>query len=488
MTTVWARCRLQISMRLAELDYVRNNNIVPKTPSNEPIYVIAISQETAHGDTEETWQAMCEGRPLVVKELDSNSDPLRRNEKTRYHMPLSGDPFSSLHPGDRKERKYFSRSAAFSVVHARSLLEKAGLLDDNGQYLDNRKISPHLVSVIIGSGFGSSNAAIDVYETLKVKGPNRILPSDASKQFPEQPNAKVASMLGLRGANILSTNAACASGTQAIVLALEALRLGNSLAIAGGIEVVGDEKEDLEIASFTSFPALSQQNESPTNSSRPFDAKRDGFVAASAIGLVLLARASLVKELKLEPLAEIVAGTYFNSGSIDITRDDPYIQAREIARMLTNLKTGRSIIPDLIWSHGTSTGLGDRTAAIVYDKLFGRLVRMQSDGENDPIIIYAPKGVLGHSMGASGGSAVVTAVQSIRDRVVPPMKTLEKPSVYADNELAKSGFKRDESIPDDFIGDFNFSREGVQLNFQPTILVENQGFGSHNADVVLKVT
>lgn len=474
-------------MRLVESKFARNNQLTPKTPTDEPIYIVGFSQETAHGDTEETWQALLAGRPLVIKEMDSVNDPLLRNGRTRFHMPLISDPFARLHPGDRQERKYFSRVAAFDVVHARALLVQAGLLDNAGQKLNAGLLEPHLVSVMIGSGYGPIGSSIDVHNTLRTKGPGRIFPSDASKQFPEQPNAKVASMLGLEGATVLSNAAACASGTQGIVLAYESLRAANHLAIAGGVETVGDEKEDLMIGSFTSFPALSQQNESPANSSRPFDAERDGFVAASAVALLLLARASLVERLKITPYAEIVRGMYSNDGSVDVTKSIPHIQARELTRMLIDPKTGQIFAPDVIWAHATSTGLGDRAEINVYKTIFGDLITTQSDGENDPVIIYGPKAVLAHSMGASGASAGVTALQAMRDRVIPSMSNLKNPRAYANNEKMRKDFRPDPDIPEDFFADINFSRNGVMsLQHTPSILVGNQGFGSHNAYFLLK--
>lgn len=94
--------------------------------------MIAVSQETAHGGIEETWQAMLAGEPLVTKTMDSANDLLLRNSRTRYLSPLQSDPYSRLHPNERRDITLLSRNAVVNIVSSRQLLAQVGLLDDNG--------------------------------------------------------------------------------------------------------------------------------------------------------------------------------------------------------------------------------------------------------------------------------------------------------------------------------------------------------------------
>lgn len=347
-------------------------------------------------------------------------------------------------------------------------------------------LEPHLAAVMIASGYGSTEASIDVYDLLKTKGPDTITPSLAGKEFPEQPNSRTIAALQMPGAFPLTLAAACASGSQSIAMAVDKLKEGYQLAMAGGVETVADEKEDLVIGSFTAFRALSKGNENPGTSSRPFDAKRDGFVTGSGIGLLLLATASLTEKLGVEPYARIERRMVSNDASLNITRANPEAQAKELTRMML-VNDGNIFVPDIIWAHTTSTGLGDRTEISVYKKVFGNLISKQSDGRNEPVLIYAPKSVLGHRLGASGGNAAVTAVLAMRDKIIPYMPTLDNPQAYTDAENENSRFKPDPDIPGDLFKDINFVRQhSVRLKNTPSIMVGNQGFGSHNAYFVLE--
>ncbi len=471
-------------MLTIDSEIARTQDVRPRVGRNESVYAIAVSGRSAHGDTEQTWQAMLNGDPLVIKMMDNRDHSLMSNRFTDFHCPLPTNPL--LEFKDHHESRWYSRNAALNILHSRDLLNQAGLSGDDGLHVNSELIDSSLMAVIIASGYGPNGAAIKIQDIIERRGPAKVSATEAGKEFPEQPVAQaIAAISGPEGFGgfSLSLAAACASGSQAIAMAIDQIKLGGyELAIAGGVETVGDEYEDLVMGSFSAFRALSDEKEDRSRASRPFDAKRTGFVAGSGIGLVLLASASFVDRTGVTPLAQINRRAVWNDGSTEMTRAIPDIQARELTRMLYDLSSNGVIVPDILWAHGTSTGLGDRNEIAVAKKVFGDLIRSYID-------IYAPKSVLCHTLGASGGHAVLTAIMAIRDRKVPFMPTLDNPQTYSDQELANPNFRPDPKIPEDLFEGVNFRRGCVKpLNpNQPlSILVGNQGFGSNNAYVLVE--
>lgn len=475
------------------------NKIETEKPYYGDVVVIGFAELTPQGNATQTRQAMLEGKPVPIKVMDSADDPKLRNPFTRYYAPLPaeygpGDPkdekkpsiYDYLHDNEKDLRKELSYNAALNIVVGRAAIKHAGLLNHTGQFFNKEILSPHLVAVMMASGYGPSDISIDIHEIIKTLGPGRIRPRMATNMFPEQPNYRLIQALRLPGAFPLTLSAACASSSQAIAMGIDKIREGKVVAIVGGVEGVAALKEDLVMGSFTAVRALSQQNEYPGTSSRPFDAKRDGFLTSVGAGAVVLAQRDWAEKMGLTIYAKTNRHRVWNDASGETTVANDDVQAQELTRMLlVDENSGRIEVPKVSDDHATSTLLGDRTEISAHRKTFGRLVyandSKKGSQDHEAIYHYAPKSEVGHMLGASGVNAVISAVQTSYEGLIPPIANLENPQAYSDQEKARPKFEPQDDMPVDMFEGVNYVVGNPKKLDKPTVLVGNQGFGSHNA-------
>src|SRR4029453_8662257 len=147
----------------------------------------------------------------------------------------------------------------------------------------SNKDMPGVVFATVIGGIGSLLASDKV---LREKGPNRVSPFTVPQLMPNAAAGAIAMRLGLRGPNFCPTTA-CAASNHALGLAFQSVRSGESDAMVAG----GSESAFVEIAliAFAQMTALSTKfNDHPEEASRPFDARRDGFVMGEGAGALVL--------------------------------------------------------------------------------------------------------------------------------------------------------------------------------------------------------
>ncbi|MBI2338730.1 hypothetical protein HYU95_06130 [Candidatus Daviesbacteria bacterium] len=493
-----------IESKLAVASLNTKDRIVSRKPYYGDVVVVGFAELTPHGDAFQTRQAMLEGKSAPVKMMKSAEDPKLRNPYTRFYAPLAdiygpGDPvvekvpsiYDFLHPNEKDRRKELSYNAALNIVAGRAAIKHAGLLGDDGQFFNSEMLQTHLVAVMMASGYGPADISIDMHEIIKSSGPGRIRPRMATNMFPEQPNYRLIQSLGLPGSFPLTLNAACASSSQSIAMAIDKIREGYVVAVAGGVEGVPSLKEDLVIGAFTAVRALSQRNEYPGACSRPFDDGRDGFLASSGVGAVVLAQRDWAEKMGLTIYAKINRHHVWNDANAETTQPDSNIQARELTRMLLiDEERGQIVVPDCIACHATSTPLGDRTEISAYKKTFGRLIykngSKNGNYDREAIYEYTPKSATGHMLGASGADALNSAVWTAYEGIIPPIGNLENPQAYTSKEKRSPRFKYEEDVPVDMLEGVNFVVGEPKKLHKPVVLVGNQGFGSHNAYILVE--
>ncbi|MDQ6649996.1 MAG: beta-ketoacyl-[acyl-carrier-protein] synthase family protein, partial [Actinomycetota bacterium] len=190
----------------------------------------------------------------------------------RIAAAAAGDPVGRL---DRVEARTLDRSQQLALVAAREAWADAGRPD----------VDPERLAVVVGTGNGGALTMLAQDDILEQKGPRRVSPYTVPMLMPNGSAATVGLELHAR-AGVHAPVSACASGAEAIALALDLLRAGRAdVVVAGGTEAC---IHPLPMAGFAQMRALSTRNDEPAAASRPYDKGRDGFVLGEGAGLLVL--------------------------------------------------------------------------------------------------------------------------------------------------------------------------------------------------------
>jgi len=211
------------------------------------------------------------------------------------------------------------------------------------------------------------------------------------------------------------------------------------------------------VGGFCALKALSTRNDEPEKASRPFDAKRDGFVIGEGCGLVVLESVEHAKKRKAHVYAEL-CGYGMSCDAYHITAPDPDGEGAAQA-MREALKDGRLNPEDVdyINAHGTSTKLNDKVESMAIKRALGAYAKKT--------MVSSTKSMTGHMLGAAGGVEFVVCVLAIKDGVVPPTINYEYPDPDCDLDY----------VP-------NTARE-TEVD---VCLSNSLGFGGHNATLIVK--
>ncbi|MCS7276467.1 MAG: beta-ketoacyl-ACP synthase II [Dehalococcoidia bacterium] len=356
---------------------------------------------------EEFWQGCLEGR--------SGIDYLTQFDASNYPARIAGEVkgFDPEDYMDRREARRMARFSQFAVAAARQAIEGAGLKLERE---DRERIG-----VLLGVGIGGFPNVDEGMRTVIERGGMRLDPFFMAKMLPNMAAAHVAMQFGLKGYNNTVTTA-CAAATQAMGDALELIRSGRAdVVITGGAEAALCE---LGLAGFAVMRALSTQNEPPQKASRPFDAKRDGFVAAEGAAIFVLESLEHALARGAPILAEL-AGYAATADAYHIVA--PCADGDGAVRCMRLALADAGVAPDevdYINAHGTSTPLNDAIETLAIKKVFGERAYR--------IPISSTKSMIGHCFGAAGAVESVAVVKSIEAGWVHPTVNYEYPDPECD--------------------------------------------------------
>lgn len=364
--------------------------------------------------------------------------------KTRFACEVKG--FNPLDYLDRKQAKRLDLFSQFALVSAIEAVKQAGL--DSDHFNHDR------VGVVYGSGIGG----MTTYEEQVTKsldyGPGRVSPFFVPMMIGDIIAGHISIRWNLKGVNY-GVQSACATSSHAIGLAMIHLLTGDADAIVcGGAEAplcpVG-------VAGFNALHAISIRNDAPEKASRPFDAKRDGFVMAEGGAGFVLETEEHARKRGAEILAEL-KGYGFSADAYHLTAPAPGGEGAVRSMRAALQKAG--IQPeevDYLNAHGTSTPLNDTTETEAIKTAFGEHAYRMN--------ISSSKSMTGHLLGAAGAVELATCVQTIREGVIPPTINLE----YPDPEC-----------------DLNYTPNKAVKKSVNVALSNTFGFGGHNASLVVK--
>ncbi len=332
----------------------------------------------------------------------------------------------------------------------------AEAIEDAG-WADELPYDPASIGCVIGTGIGGLGTIEDGHDVLRDRGPERVSPLLVPLMMTNAAAGVLAMRHGLRGPTF-SVGSACAAGSHAIGSATRLIQSGDATAVvAGGAEAT---LTPLAMAAFAAMDATST-----IGISRPFDARRDGFVMGEGAGVLILEDADAARARGARVIGEVL-GYGATSDAHHLTAPDPDGRgaAEAIIRALRDAQLEPGEI-DYVNAHGTSTPLNDRAET--------NALKVALGPQAGSIPISSAKSAIGHLLGAAGAVEAVATVHALGDRIAPPTLGYEQADEGMDLDYVPSEGR---PLP---------TRENG-AGPRPAVGLSNSfGFGGHNAVLCL---
>ncbi len=365
--------------------------------SRPRVVITGIGLVTCLGmDVNSIWEKLLAGRSGIgtITHFDASEMPCQIAGEVPNFDPTEFMPF--------KEARRMSRCAQFALASAELAMKDANL-EDGWQ-------EPERAGVYFGTAIGGWDRAYEGLESLRLNGMARTNPFFLPSTLPNMPAFHVTQRYKALGPNSTITTA-CATGTQAIGEAAQAIRNGwADVIISGGTEAL---ILDFILAGFSIMRALPTSfNDRPEEASRPFEAHREGFVFGEGAACLILESLEHAKKRGAQIYAE-VAGFASSSDAFHIAAPEPNGAGaiRTMARALDNAGVNLEQV-DYINAHGTSTAANDAMETTAIKALF-------KEAAYD-IPISSTKSMMGHPMGASGAIEAAVCALTIKNGTIHP--------------------------------------------------------------------
>jgi len=405
------------------------------------IVVTGIGATTPIGGTAPaSWAA------LLRKESGARS--LTQEWVGQYDLPVTFAAEALVRPEEVLERVEVKRNdpmSQYALIAAREAWADAGAPE----------VEPERLGIDWATGIGGLWTLLDAWDTLREKGPRRVLPTTVPMLMPNSAAGTALSMALNARAFARTVVSACASSTESIINAYEHLQAGKAdVIVAGGSEAA---IHPITLASFAAMQALSKRNDDPATASRPYDIDRDGFVMGEGAGAVVLETYEHAVARGARIYAEL-AGGGVTSDAYHITAPDPegWGAARATRFALEAAGASEADVTH-INAHATSTPVGDVAEAKALRVVFGDRL--------DGIPVSATKGSTGHLLGGTGAVEAIFTILALHERTAPPTANL----IAQDPEIA-----------------IDVVTEPRALGGDQLALSNSFGFGGHNAVVAFR--
>ena len=408
------------------------------------VVVTGLGALTPIGNTkDEYWDALVKGKSGAAPITYFNTEKF----KTKFACELKNFEVTDfIH---RKDARKMDRFTQYAMVASDEAIADSEL--------DLDKIDKLRVGVIWGAGIGGLETfQNEVLNFAEGDGTPKFNPFFIPKMIADIAPGNISIKNGFMGPNY-TTVSACASSANALIDALNYIRLGHCDVI-----VTGGSEAAVAIAGmggFNALHALSTRNDSPETASRPFDAERDGFVLGEGAGCLILEDYDHAVARGAKIYAEVIGGG-MSSDAHHMTA--PHPDGIGVVAVMKNCLNNAGISPeevDYINTHGTSTPLGDVAELKAIKEVFG------DHAKN--ININSTKSMTGHLLGAAGAIEAVASVMSMQHGIIPPTINHENADENIDPEL-------------------NLTLNKPQNRDVKIAMSNTFGFGGHNACVLFK--
>jgi 3-oxoacyl-[acyl-carrier-protein] synthase II len=311
------------------------------------------------------------------------------------------------------------------------------------------------VGTFVGSGIGGLVTLQKEIYNAHEKGAHRVSPFFIPNAISNMPAGVIAIETGAMGPGMCVVSA-CATSGHSLGEAMHAIRYGQADAmIAGGSEHALCE---VGLGGFCSMKAVTADfNDCPEKGSRPFDAKRSGFVMGEGAGIYILEEWEFAKARGARILAELV-GYGASCDAHHMTAPAPEGAGAQLAIRACLKDAG--ITPEQVGyinAHGTSTPFNDKLETEAIHHVFG--------AHAEQLLVSSTKSMHGHLLGAAAAVEGMTCIHALLRGEVPPTINYENPDPECDLNYVPN-----KALP--FSGDY------AQCN--------TFGFGGQNAVLMFK--
>lgn len=345
----------------------------------------------------------------------------------------------------RREMRRMDRAQMLALIAAEEALADAAIeITDDNQYD---------IGVVVGSGIGGIVTVVQALQGFEAKGHRGVSPVIVPALLHDGISSRVSMRFGLKGPNYNIT-AACATSNNSLGDAADLIRMGRAkIMVAGGSEAC---IMPMVISGFNNMKVLSNTEAIPQKASRPFDATRDGFVAAEGAALLILEDLDHALARGAKIYAELT-GYGHTSDAFHVTAPNPdgVDAAEAMRRAMQEAQISPSDV-SYINAHGTGTQLNDISETVAIKLALGELAY------NIPI--SSTKSMTGHILGATAAAEAIFAIKAIEDNFAPPTINLET----ADPEC-----------------DLDYTPQIGKEHPIDHVLSNSFGFGGHNTAVVI---
>ena len=370
------------------------------------VVITGLGAVTALGrDAASLWEALVAGR--------SGIDTITSFDASPYSCQVAGEirdyaPHPAV-PAEQAAR--LDRAALFAVDAALQALADARL-----------ELTPQNVTylgLVMGSARPGETSAWAGQRAFIEEGPQAARAGYIGRTLANAPATAAAATLGVRGPT-LAVSAGGASGNAALALAANMVRRGEvEVALAGGADAAITPPA---LAAFSALGILTRRNDDPARACRPFDADADGFALAEGAAVLVLESEELARQRGARVYARL-------SGAASVTEPGAFVpSAAEAGRALQAALRQPALLQseiDYICAYAAGSPQLDRMETDAIKRIFGEVSASK-------VTVSAPKSMLGHLLGASGGVDAIVCAKAIETGVIPPTINLERPAEGCD--------------------------------------------------------
>jgi 3-oxoacyl-[acyl-carrier-protein] synthase II len=312
---------------------------------------------------------------------------------------------------------------------------------------DLSAVDPDRMAVLIGTGIGGLSSMQENCESFLARGERGVSPNFVPMMMPNAAAGAVAMRLGIHGPGFCIASA-CATGAHAIGEAMRMIERGAAdVVVAGGTEAA---LTSLCIAAFRRMGALSSEGVS-----RPFDARRDGFVLGEGAAVLILEREQHARDRGATVLGRVVGYGASNDAFDMVQPDEDGAGALRAMRAALADADVAPVDVGFISAHGTGTPINDRVESLAIRTLFG----------TDAPPVSSTKSAIGHLLGAAGSTEALVCVDALRRRLLPPTINYEDPDPDCDLDYLTEGAREAPAVELALSNSFGFGGQNACLVF-----------------------
>ena len=414
-------------------------------------------------DVESTWSALLNGESGVreIAGFDASGFPTRIAAEVK---DLRAEEFVE----DRKSLKYVTPFSLFALAAAEEAIRDAGVRPT--------RATAERWGLVSGSGMMTMefdflqrfqrefavDGQIDLAR-LGAEGARFISSPEFARHRAVAGQALLHKRYGIRGYSA-NLHTACASGGQALGLAMRVVRSGQAdFVLAGGYDTMINP---IGLAGFCLLGAISTDNDRPSSASRPFDLTRNGFVLGEGAGFMILEDWQRARDRGAKIYAEI-AGEGNSLSSYRITDSPPSGDGPMQAIRSALEDAGETVDSiDYLNAHGTSTPMNDLSETNAIKAVFG-------DRAND-LAVSSTKSQIGHLIAAAGAVEGIICALAIQHSIAPMTANLRTPDPACNLDYVSQGC-RPMQIDAALSNSFGFGGSNSCLIFRSPQRAENRG-------------